>query len=568
MQIPLNQFEQFIDETILKRGLSYFKNGYVSEPEEITHGVYEAIVAGSEDYTVELKIKNGTITEHICTCPYDMGPVCKHVVAVLFYLQQDVLEIKPKVVSLHPKQKPTAKKQKKKTIAEQVNEVLEKISHDELKQFIREKAEHNAPFRNIFLSSFAHQNANESKELYAKQVKSILRAAAGREGFIYWNQAGSMGKEVSELLTTAEKQLAHKNFKSAILICTAVMEEMTAALQFADDSNGDIGGNIDFAYELLYNIAKKNIPEEIRIFLFEYCLTSFEKRIYSDWDWHLGVLQIASEVLINDQEAQRVLKYIDKVQDSEYEKEEAQSIKFNIIKKTKGEKEAEKFIEQNLTNPNLRKEAIAKALKSQNYEKAISISKDGIKHDEKDKPGLAKDWYDWLLKIAQAQNDNEKIIEYARYLFIDNFKHEQDYYQLMKNGIHPEKWNQFVEGIIKDISTKKRWLDTNLIAKIYIKEEWWDRLIKLIAHEPSLQNIEQYEKYLSKNYADELAQLYEQGIVEYIKNGTGRNHYQTACKYLRRMLKLGARNKVNNIIGNFRKQYPQRKSLMDELNRV
>ena len=40
MEIPLDQFEGYIDETILKRGLSYFKNGKVNEPEEIRKGVY------------------------------------------------------------------------------------------------------------------------------------------------------------------------------------------------------------------------------------------------------------------------------------------------------------------------------------------------------------------------------------------------------------------------------------------------------------------------------------------------------------------------------------------------
>lgn len=131
MNIPFNQFEQYIDETILKRGLSYFKNGHVSEPEEITVGVYETIVAGSEDYTVQLKIKNENIVEHVCTCPYDFGPVCKHIVAVLFYLQQDVLELKPKVIPLKKtKEKNTEKKVKKKAISEQVDELLEKITHD------------------------------------------------------------------------------------------------------------------------------------------------------------------------------------------------------------------------------------------------------------------------------------------------------------------------------------------------------------------------------------------------------------------------------------------------------
>ena len=69
-------------------------------------------------------------------------------------------------------------------------------------------------------------------------------------------------------------------------------------------------------------------------------------------------------------------------------------------------------------------------MKNKEYEKAISLAKDGVEYDIEDKPGLAKEWYDWLLKIAQAQKNKEKTIEYARYLFIDNFHHEQDYYKI------------------------------------------------------------------------------------------------------------------------------------------
>jgi hypothetical protein len=35
MNIPLNQFEQIIDEVILKRGLDYFRKELVEEPEEL-----------------------------------------------------------------------------------------------------------------------------------------------------------------------------------------------------------------------------------------------------------------------------------------------------------------------------------------------------------------------------------------------------------------------------------------------------------------------------------------------------------------------------------------------------
>lgn len=566
MQIPINEFDEYIDDPILKRGLSYFKNGYVSEPEEITPDVYEAIVQGTKDYTVQLKIKNGTILEHACDCPYDIGPVCKHIAAVIFHLQQDELGIK---------QKPTSKKstkekkiERRKTGFEQLNELLDKISHEDLKQFIREKTENNLPFRNIFLSSFAHQNTSETKELYLKQVKSILRSAAGRDGFINWSAARYVSKPVIELLNSAQKHFENKNYRSTIFICCAVMEGMTEALQYADDSYGDIGGNIDVAYTLLNNLTSEKLTEEIRKLLFEYCLSAYKNQIYSGWDWHLGMLNIASGVLKNENEGQLIIAHLDKVQSSDYEHNGAQNIKLQILKKTKGETEIDNFIEQNLNNPSFRREAILKAIENKNYEKAISIINDGIRNDKEDKPGLVIEWYDWLLKIAITQNCKEKIIEYARLLFIADFRHEQDYYQLMKTNVQPENWNSFLEAIIKNITTTKRGYGFSLLARIYIKEEWWNRLLELIKQNPSLTYIEDYAEYLSKDYSIELSQLYATGIIEYMKNSSNRSHYQTACMYLRRMLKLGAREKVNELIANFMKEYPRRKALLEELNRV
>lgn len=49
MHIPLRHFEDYIDETMLRRGLSYYKKGKVREPEEIRTGEYEAIVEGTEE---------------------------------------------------------------------------------------------------------------------------------------------------------------------------------------------------------------------------------------------------------------------------------------------------------------------------------------------------------------------------------------------------------------------------------------------------------------------------------------------------------------------------------------
>ncbi len=65
-----------------------------------------------------------------------------------------------------------------------------------------------------------------------------------------------------------------------------------------------------------------------------------------------------------------------------------------------------------------------------------------------------------------------------------------------------------------------------------------------------------------------MLELYSERITNYLKMYMGRDHYQTACRYLRRMKKLGATGAVDLLIDDFRKEYPRRKALLEELNRV
>ena len=151
---------------------------------------------------------------------------------------------------------------------------------------------------------------------------------------------------------------------------------------------------------------------------------------------------------------------------------------------------------------------------------------------------------------------------------IDNFRAEQDYYQILKSKVDENQWKSFVEEIIGEITPQTRWTSTELIRSIYIKEEWWGRLFALLKQNVSLDTIENNEKYLAKDYAPQLVQLYSERITDYVKINIGRNHYQTACRYLRRMKKLGGREQADVLIEHFREAYPQRRALMSELNNV
>ena len=570
MEIPLSHFEEYIDEPILKRGLSYFKKGLVHEPAEIRPGDYEAVVEGSEDYTVKLSIRNGVITEHSCDCPYDMGSVCEHVAAVIFYLEQEELELtqNTKKGSTKKAKASSFKPSKRKTIAQQVDDLLDKVTLDELTLFVREQATKDSLFRDLLLASFAQYNPNESKALYAKQVKAPIKVARGKYGYINSSGAKYISKEISPMLSLAERYLNQGNHKSAFFICTAIMDELISALLCADDREGALGNAIYAAYNTLSAIASEEPSEGIRRLILKYCFTSFDQRTFAGWDWHIGLLQLAACILDTEGEVEEIFKRINSIPESdEYEIKEVQKIKYCILLEKKETEVAQRYLEQNIDNPSFRARAIQDALDQKDYEKATALANDGIEQDSGYR-GLQIDWYDWLLKIAESQKDPERIILYARYLLLESHNPKRDYYQILKETVPLEQWTDFIETIIQEAMVHKPYYRADLVASIFIREEWWSRLLELVEKEYTLDQLTKYEKYLVKHYPSELADLYAKRIIRYVKDRVGRDHYRTACRYIRRMIKLGARDKADAVISQLRHSYGQRRALMEELDKV
>ena len=570
MEIPLSHFEEYIDEPILKRGLSYFKKGFVHEPAEIRPGDYEAVVEGSEDYTVKLSIKNRVITEHSCDCPYDMGSVCEHVAAVIFYLEQEELGLtqSTKKGSSKKAKASSSKPSKRKTIAQQVDDLLGKVTHDELILFVREQASKDSLFRDLLLASFAQYNPNESKALYTKQVNTLIKVARGKYGFLDASGAKYVSNELSSMLSLAEHYIHKGNHKSAFFICTAIMDELISALMCADDREGVLGNAIYAAYNTLFAIASKEPSEDIRKLILKYCFTSFDKRTFAGWDWHIGLLQLATCILDTEDEVEELFKRINSIPESdEYEIKEAQKIKYCILLEKKGTKVAQKYLEQNIDNPSFRARAIQDALDQKDYEKATALANDGIDQSS-GYPGLIIDWYDWLLKIAESQNDTERIILYARYLLLKSHNPKRDYYQILKEIVPTEEWTNFVEAIVQEAMERKPYYRTDLVASIFIREEWWSRLLDLVKKEYTLDQLAKYEKLLAQHFPSELADLYAERIIRYVENHVGRSHYRTACKYIRKMIKLGARDKADEVISQLRQTHYRKKALMEELDNV
>lgn len=561
MQIPFDQFEQHIHETILKRGLSYFNNDRVQPPEELSPGYYEAIVEGSDNYIVRLKIQDEVIIDYSCTCPYDFGPYCKHVVALLFYLQQDTLDMGPKIVQT----KKTG--EKRKTTIDKLDEIFTEVPVDTLIQYLKDQVLDTPSLRRKFIATFAHYGKAESKSIYAQQLRAVIYSAKQRQGFIDYRGAFKVGKAAQNLLMRASAHIEEGNFQSAFYISTAVLEVMTKALDYADDSNADIGEPVRYSMELLYEIAAQELTDDLRRMIFDYALKTFKKKMFTGWDWHLDMLDLASLLLASEKEANILLELIDEYEESQYDEESLQQIRYNILR-MHGDQKAEQFLEENIMNPAFREIALEKAFDRKEFDIVKRIAEDGIKCNAEDKPGLVNTWYEWLLKAYIEMEDKDRIVETARYQYINARNNTQLYYDTLKKYVVKEEWIDFVEGLISEIKSRERWEYTHLLENIYKNEKYWDRLLQLLEDNVSLYKIKEYEQYLLPDYSNELLMLYKDEIVKFLSIKTGRNFYKEACRYIRRMIKMGGKEEANKLIEYLRDEYPARRALREELDKM
>lgn len=130
--MTLKDFEQFIEDKIIKRGFDYYKNEDVRKVEKVSENEFSAVVFGSRIYTVYVKLNGNEILEYECDCPYDYGNTCKHAVAVFYKLRaKDFTDS-----------------------AEKLKNILSNLETDTLRKFVTNLLKKDRKFRNEFLREF------------------------------------------------------------------------------------------------------------------------------------------------------------------------------------------------------------------------------------------------------------------------------------------------------------------------------------------------------------------------------------------------------------------------------
>ncbi len=209
------------------RGQDYYDDGAVLEV--ILRGeVLHAQVEGSEydPYQVRIEFSGGEIASATCTCPYDWGGYCKHIVAVLLTAIHE-----PETVEERP------------PVAEMLNGLERETLLKVLNRLMEEQPELvNRVETILFLLTAVPQPSKPHHRRTPLDVTPIRRQANAilhpRDS--YWGIGSTIANEMQELMDKALPYIEGGDGRNALLILEAMTEPLVASW-FEYDEEGEVG---------------------------------------------------------------------------------------------------------------------------------------------------------------------------------------------------------------------------------------------------------------------------------------------------------------------------------------
>ncbi|UPW01372.1 SWIM zinc finger family protein [Halorussus gelatinilyticus] len=203
MTVAERDIRDLCTEAVFERGVTYREEGRIHQLTR-TGETVTALVQGTRRYnvTVDLSAPDFGPT---CSCPYAGPGVCKHVVAVLLALTDDLPA----------------------DVGKQSDALLEAIPHDQLRDFVRDELVRNPSLRERFFARFGESPA-ESVDDYRTEIDQLFEQHTRDSPTIVF------GIDFSRFTDLAEQYRKRGDYRSATTIFRALVTSIDEHMHLVD----------------------------------------------------------------------------------------------------------------------------------------------------------------------------------------------------------------------------------------------------------------------------------------------------------------------------------------------
>jgi len=543
----IQNFEKYVDNKILARGIDYYESGYVTSL-EYDDGEWIAEVEGSEDYTVSVTISdNREILESFCDCPYDWGSYCKHQVAAFFALRKN---------GAQSKSQNTSKK-------ESLSDILTKLDKQTLIALIIEYAKIYKPIKSEIELRYA------TKIDITKSARDIIRSsinAVKHRGYVEYRYINAATDGADTVLQMIEDKIDANELLIAVSLGIIIVEEMMDLMDSCDDSNGHVGRAISCAVDKIQDAVlamPKNHKDSKNIF--DTIMTHALSDKYNGWiDWRMSLLSALVPLCYIKENREQLEGYLTapgsqkEIWHQDYDLRQKQGILLEITTLYDGKSAASKYIEENLDNIDFRNMAIKSAMERGDYSKVISLCIEGEESNIQ-YPGIVKN-----LKALRytAYNASGKIEEQKLLSLEILLDGDFGYYLKYKNLWSKDEWS----SVISDVLEKAEKTSTrDLYLKIIVHEKLKPRILTYCRKHPDA--IVNYHTHLLPEYKQEVGQIFSNYIRQQAQRANERSQYSEICRLIKTCDKacLGA---TDDVCAEILFKYAKRPAFMDEMRKI
>ena len=563
MLFPLKNIEAHVEDRFLIIGETLYEQGKVLEITEAERHLWIATVVGNE---VEVQITPSKVRACTCECArYRAEDMCEHITAVLFKLRREIDRAKTK--KAEQKAKKSAPRVAKKLTT---GVILQNISDAELKNYVRDYAKSNRAFALALKARFAASvPMADDREKFYQLLDTTIKDVRTKNDRIRYKGKLKLIKILRELLAQTDDYIASEKFTDAFYILQAVIEKGAPLFWKIEGDGSKYYAEIKRAFNLLHNLLQATAAPTMKEEIWQFCLEQCGKSTYRLSGFSRSFFELLSDMAINKEREDKLLQVIDnqieKLRYKERAKADLLIFKLQILEKQNRNEEAETLVFENLNEPDLLLFVTQKALERENNVRARFLAEQTFKYNFP-KPIIAKAEA-VLLEIAKAENNSEEVRKYARRRLLA--QKNIDDFESLRTVVTTEDWADFVSELLRDLEMQKYSMEKrDLLAEIHARSGRLKSLLDYIENIRSLDLLQRYDTVLFEEYKARTEDIYEDILSGFIRHHLGRNSSQKIRSALQHLHNVGAQKLARRLTEKFRKHYPERFTLIEELARL
>lgn len=546
---PIFDFFRDVDPKIYDRSIDYYHSGMICA---LTRSgrVYQAEVSGSgtRPYRVDVRLSSdGDVEDYACTCPYDLGEVCKHIVAVMLAIDEGEFLTEASAET----------KAEKSALAL----LLEKAPKEQLSLLIQSQAENNPAFYSEVLSVLGAP-AKDEYDAAKSQIKESIRRNTHR-GYIDYQSCDIICADMDGVLNNAQRRFDRGQLLAALELTEYILLTGVKLASTADSSSGSLEMTVKHALEMIDSCATElgSGSTEDRHKVLETLLKLAKKKVFDGWEhWRYEVLQSAAR-LTDKKSAAKLYKLLDsyvtaRAEDdfSSFYLNSDKAVRHGIILSVEGKKAARRYIDENLDVDELRELAVLEDIKVGNWENAERLCLDRIQGDNLHWR-IAK-WDGLLREIYERSDQRDKLIAWTRRMLLLG---DMESYGRLKKLLE-KIWEDEYPALLRDIANARPSYE---YMRILALEKETALLMEQVKKAP--ETVFDYGGMLSQDYPYEIFTLCKTIIRKEAEYASDRRAYRGLCGRIKTLFNFGGAIPAKEILDELRLAYMRRPALLDEL---